>query len=83
MCTGSRRSSKMDREGRQVTTRSLEGGVHRALTRKDFLKLAGTGAALLGASALSSGCGPRLDRKTETNVVMVMLDSLRKDHVGA
>jgi arylsulfatase A-like enzyme len=73
----------MDREVRQVTTRSLEGGVHRALTRKDFLKLAGSGAALLGASALSSGCGPRLDKKTGTNVVVVIIDSLRKDHVGA
>ncbi len=56
--------------------------MHRALTRKDFLKLAGTGAALLGASALSSGCGPQRE-KTETNVVVVIIDSLRKDHVGA
>ena len=56
------------------------------LTRKDFLKVAGTGAAgaaLLGTSALSSSCAPQLGRKTETNVILVILDTLRKDHVGA
>jgi arylsulfatase A-like enzyme len=54
------------------------------LTRKDFLKVAGTGTAglaLLGASAATSGCsylpegGP--------NVVLVIVDSVRRDHVGA
>ena len=55
------------------------------LTRKDFLKVAGAGAtaaALLGNSALS-GCSPQLGRKTGANVVLVILDTLRKDHVGA
>ena len=58
--------------------------VHSTLTRRDFLKVAGTGAAgaaLLGTSALSSSCGSQLGR--ETNVVLIILDTLRKDHVGA
>jgi arylsulfatase A-like enzyme len=58
----------------------------RRLTRKDFLKATGAGAAgatLLGASALASGCGPQPKRDSETNVVLVIIDSLRKDHVGA
>jgi arylsulfatase A-like enzyme len=38
---------------------------------------------LLGASALSSGCGRRRGRRTRTSVVLVIIDSLRKDHVGA
>ena len=50
----------------------------RTLTRRDFLKFAGAaGTAVLGAAACASGNGP------ETNVVLVILDSLRKDHVGA
>jgi arylsulfatase A-like enzyme len=60
--------------------------VQRALTRKEFLKVAGTGAAgagLFGASALSSGCGPQISRRTRANVVVVIIDSLRKDHLGA
>ena len=58
----------------------------RALTRREFLKVAGTGAAgaaLLGASTLSSGCSLLPNRGTRPNVVVVILDSLRKDHVGA
>ena len=59
----------------------------RELTRKEFLKVAATGAAagtLLGASALaSSGCSPTISRETKTNVIVVIIDSLRKDHVGA
>jgi arylsulfatase A-like enzyme len=58
--------------------------VHSTLTRRDFLKVAGTGAAgaaLLGTSALSSSCGSQLGG--ETNVVLIILDTLRKDHVGA
>ena len=58
-------------------------------TRKEFLK----GAAALGASLLATGCDitqrlpnlpgipPAGDR--DTNVVLVIVDSLRKDHVGA
>jgi arylsulfatase A-like enzyme len=57
--------------------------VQRALTRKDFLKVAGAGATLLGASSLSPGCDRQPSRKSKTNVVVVIIDSLRKDHVGA
>ena len=53
------------------------------LTRKQFLKLAGTGAALLGAPAISSGCSPHLGKRSKPNVVLVIIDSLRKDHLGA
>ncbi|HEV3477267.1 MAG TPA: sulfatase [Rubrobacteraceae bacterium] len=58
--------------------------MHSTLTRRDFLKVAGTGAAgaaLLGTSGLSSSCGSQLGG--ETNVVLIILDTLRKDHVGA
>src|ERR687885_623723 len=60
------------------------------LTRRDFLKAAGAGAAgmaLLG----TAGCS-RFARLSEDylpkggarmNVVLVIIDSLRKDHVGA
>ena len=57
-----------------------------ALTRKEFLKVAGTGAfgaTLLGTSTFSSGCERQLSKKAETNVVLIIIDSLRKDHVGA
>ena len=57
-----------------------------ALTRKEFLKVAGTGAVgatLLVTSTLSSGCERQLSRKAGTNVVLIIIDSLRKDHVGA
>jgi arylsulfatase A-like enzyme len=61
----------------------------RTLTRREFLALAGTGA--LGASLLGSGCSitdrlPNLPGRLtagDTNVVVVILDSLRKDHIGA
>jgi arylsulfatase A-like enzyme len=50
--------------------------VKKTLTRRDFLKVAGmAGAALVGGA----GCGGR----PEMNVVLVIIDSLRKDHVGA
>ena len=71
----------------------------RTLTRGGFLRAAGIGAAgvpLLGAAgcAVSSGGLPRPPEKylppggpgtggTEMNVILVILDSLRKDHVGA
>src|SRR3712207_535879 len=60
-----------------------------ALTRGEFLK----GAGALGASLLATGCDitqrlpnlpgipPAGDR--DTNVVLVIMDSLRKDHIGA
>ncbi|MDQ3567456.1 MAG: twin-arginine translocation signal domain-containing protein [Actinomycetota bacterium] len=65
---------------------------NRTFTRRSFLKAAGAGAAgmtLLGAAGCntltSSGLpneylpigGPRM------NVVLVIIDSLRKDHIGA
>ena len=56
---------------------------NRPLTRKEFLKLAGAGVAggaLLGASGLATGCASRADGM---NVVLVIMDSVRKDHVGA
>jgi arylsulfatase A-like enzyme len=57
--------------------------LNRPLTRGEFLKLAGAGVAggaLLGASGLTSGCASRSDG---FNVVLVILDSVRRDHVGA
>jgi arylsulfatase A-like enzyme len=64
-------------------------GRPRTLTRREFLALAGTGA--LGASLLGAGCDlttrlPNLPGQPpagDTNVVLVIIDSLRKDHVGA
>jgi arylsulfatase A-like enzyme len=61
----------------------------RTLTRREFLALAGAGT--VGASLLAAGCDlterlPNLPGKPpdgDTNVVLVILDSLRKDHVGA
>jgi arylsulfatase A-like enzyme len=67
-----------------------EERLRRTLTRREFLKISGAGVA--GASLLA-GCGstgvlPDLLRHTpsaarDTNVVLIILDSLRKDHVGA
>jgi arylsulfatase A-like enzyme len=61
--------------------------LQRTLTRRQFLKATGAGAAgatLLGASALASGCIPQFNGNTDdVNVVLVIVDSLRKDHVGA
>jgi arylsulfatase A-like enzyme len=62
----------------------------RTLTRRDFLKVAGTGAAGLALLG-SAGCN-RFAKLPEDylpeggsrmNVVVVIIDSLRKDHVGA
>jgi arylsulfatase A-like enzyme len=56
------------------------------LTRRGFLKVAGTGTAglaLLGASAATSGCSYLPQGGSKVNVVVVMVDSLRRDHVGA
>ena len=55
--------------------------LNRTLTRREFLKVAGVaGGVMLGASGLSSGCALGPDG---VNVVLVVMDSLRKDHVGA
>jgi arylsulfatase A-like enzyme len=61
----------------------------RTLTRREFLALTGAGA--LGASLLGTGCNitkrlPNLPGRPLTgdiNVVLVIIDSLRKDHIGA
>src|SRR5215217_9119412 len=64
--------------------------VDRTLTRSDFLKVAGAGAA--GISLLgTAGCSRLAQLPQEylprggsmMNVVVVIIDSLRKDHVGA
>jgi arylsulfatase A-like enzyme len=66
-----------------------------ALTRRDFLKVAGAGAAgatMLGAAGCRASLTNDLTQLPEDylpsggpgmNVVLVILDSLRKDHVGA
>jgi arylsulfatase A-like enzyme len=67
---------------------------NRTLTRRDFLKVAGAGAA--GAATLgAAGCGTFTNQFAQLpeeylpsggsrmNVVLVIIDSLRKDHVGA
>lgn len=58
------------------------------LTRKEFLKVAGAGTAGLalfgGASAMAFRYDEYLPRGgPRMNVVLVIIDSLRKDHVGA
>ncbi len=64
----------------------------RTLSRRQFLKLGGAG--VVGAAALGSlGCDltggipgiPNTTRRAAegTNVVLVVIDSLRKDHIGA
>ncbi len=64
----------------------------RVLTRGDFLKTAGVaGASLLGAAGCSSLADtmPRLPDEylpgggAGPNVILVIIDSLRRDHVGA
>lgn len=67
----------------------------RALTRRDFLRAAGAGVAgtsLLGAAGCS-GLAQRVPRRMPEeylpgggagpNVILVIIDSLRRDHVGA
>ncbi len=59
----------------------------RTLTRKEFLALAGAGA--LGASLFGCDFSRRLPNLPgrppagDANVVVVIMDSLRKDHIGA
>jgi arylsulfatase A-like enzyme len=52
----------------------------RTLTRRDFLKAAGAGVA---GTVLLGGCARPLSRASGMNVILIILDSLRKDHVGA
>ncbi|HET9965749.1 MAG TPA: sulfatase-like hydrolase/transferase, partial [Rubrobacter sp.] len=65
----------------------------RILTRRDFLKVAGAGAA--GATMLgAAGCGSLANSFTQVpdeylpsggsrmNVIVVIIDSLRRDHLG-
>jgi arylsulfatase A-like enzyme len=70
----------------------MEKALVQTLTRRQFLKAAGTGAAgmaLLGSGALA-GCDltERIRNNSPggepgANVVMLIIDSLRKDHIGA
>ena len=54
----------------------------RTFSRREFLSLAGAGVA--GATLLgTAGCGRTPVNDEQMNVVVVILDSLRKDHVGA
>jgi arylsulfatase A-like enzyme len=56
------------------------------LTRKDFLRVAGMGTAgitLLTTSAVNAGCSYLPSGGSNMNVILVIIDSLRKDHVGA
>ncbi len=62
----------------------------RTLTRRDFLKATGAGLVLLGAAGCSTtNVLPNLPNKIRNlrgenaNVVLVILDSLRRDHLGA
>ena len=74
---------------RVVTSRLVSPRRPKTLSRSDFLKLSGAG--MVGASLLgATGCDlterirsspPR--GKPGTNVVLVIIDSLRKDHIGA
>ena len=50
----------------------------KTLTRRHFLKIAGAGMA---GAALTGGAG--CGGAPEMNVVLIIIDSLRKDHVGA
>ncbi|HZC84990.1 MAG TPA: twin-arginine translocation signal domain-containing protein, partial [Rubrobacter sp.] len=69
------------------------GVKERTLTRRDFLKVAGAGAA--GATMLgAAGCGSLANSFTQVpdeylpsggsrmNVILVIIDSLRRDHLG-
>jgi arylsulfatase A-like enzyme len=55
--------------------------VKRTLTRRDFLRAAGAGVA--GTALLGGpGCARLRSRASGMNVILIILDSLRKDHVG-
>ena len=70
--------------------RPIARGLTLGLTRREFLKAAGVGAAgmaLLGTAACDTVTGrPPGDPPAgggDKNVILVIIDSLRKDHVGA
>jgi arylsulfatase A-like enzyme len=65
----------------------IEQRKKQTLSRKSFLKTVGAGtvgAALLGAPAALSGCKkkPTVDTERRPNVLLIIIDTLRKDHVG-
>ncbi|MDQ3864194.1 MAG: sulfatase-like hydrolase/transferase, partial [Actinomycetota bacterium] len=58
------------------------------LTRRDFLKVAGAGTAGVAALGASAALGSRYEEYlpkggSKVNVIVVIVDSLRRDHVGA
>ena len=63
----------------------------RTFTRRDFWRAAGAGATLLGAAGCAGFADrvPRLPEEylpgggTGPNVILVIIDTPRKDHVGA
>src|SRR5215212_11557239 len=66
--------------------RMIEQRKKGTLSRKSFLRTVGAGtvgAALLGAPAALSGCKKgTVDAEHRPNVVLIIIDTLRKDHVG-
>src|SRR5919202_4374366 len=65
-----------------------EGDLPGKLTREDFLKVAGAGTAGVAALGASAALGSRYEEYlprggSKVNVILVIVDSLRRDHVGA
>ncbi len=67
-----------------------------SLTRREFLKMAGAGTAAASLlSTTTAGCSgtellpdrpdktPTADSRNDMNVILVIVDTLRKDHIGA
>jgi len=57
------------------------------LTRRDFLKVAGAGTAGVAALAATAALGSRYEEYlpkggSKVNVIVMIVDSLRRDHVG-
>ena len=69
-----------DPKGKPAAEQSSSSGV----TRRELLKygLYGGLAAGLGPSLWLSGCGKKGPEKRKPNVVLIVIDSLRADHVG-
>jgi arylsulfatase A-like enzyme len=60
--------------------------VKHRITRRDFIKVAGAGAAgtaVLGASTGGLGCSYIPKGGNAMNVVLVVMDNVRPDHIGA